>query len=65
LEEARNQAVAATRQLAKRQVTWLRQRERAQRFDSMQPQVAGKMIDALLKGGFTGFSDTTRPGSLC
>ena len=65
LEEARNQAVAATRQLAKRQVTWLRRRERAQWFDSMQADVARKMIDALLKGGFTAFSDPHRSGSLC
>jgi tRNA dimethylallyltransferase len=65
LEEARNQAVAATRQLAKRQVTWLRRRERAQWFDSMQPDVAGIMIDALLKGGFTASSDGTPQGLLC
>jgi tRNA dimethylallyltransferase len=65
LEEARNQAVAATRQLAKRQVTWLRRRERAQWFDSTQPDVARKMIDALLKGGFTASSDPHRSGSLC
>ena len=65
LEEARNQAVAATRQLAKRQVTWLRRRERAQWFDSMQPDVAGMMIDALLKGGFTASSDGTPQGLLC
>jgi tRNA dimethylallyltransferase len=65
LEEARNQAVAATRQLAKRQATWLRRRQRAQWFDSMQPDVARKMMDALLKGGFTISSDPHRLGSLC
>jgi len=65
LEEARNQAVAATRQLAKRQLTWLRRRERAEWFDSMQPNAARKMVDALMKGGFTGFSDPHRAGSLC
>ena len=65
LEEARNQAVAATRQLAKRQVTWLRRRDRAQWFDSVQPHVAGEMIDALLKGGFMIFSDPHRSRSLC
>jgi len=65
LEEARNQAVAATRQLAKRQVTWLRRRERAQWFDSMQPEVARKMIDALLKGGFSVSSEPTPQGLLC
>jgi tRNA dimethylallyltransferase len=65
LEEARNQAVAATRQLAKRQATWLRRRERAQWFDSMQPDVARKMIDALSKCGFAVLSDPHRSGSLC
>jgi tRNA dimethylallyltransferase len=59
LNEARNQAIAATRQLAKRQLTWLRRRERAQWFDSMQPKVAQMMMDALLKGGFTAFSGVT------
>ncbi len=65
LEEARNQAIAATRQLAKRQLTWLRRRERAQWFDSMQPKVAGAMIDALLKCGFVASSDVTPLGALC
>jgi tRNA dimethylallyltransferase len=65
LEEARNQAVAATRQLAKRQVTWLRRRERAQWFDSMQADVARTMIDALLQGGFSVSFDPHRLGSLC
>jgi tRNA dimethylallyltransferase len=65
LEEARNQAVAATRQLAKRQVTWLRRRERAQWFDSMQPDIARKVIDALLKGGFTASSGPPPFSSLC
>jgi tRNA dimethylallyltransferase len=65
LNEARDQAIAATRQLAKRQLTWLRRRERAQWFDSMQPDVAGKIIDALLKGGFVASSDVTPQGLLC
>jgi tRNA dimethylallyltransferase len=65
LEEARNQAVAATRQLAKRQVTWLRRRQRAQWFDSMQPNVAQNLIDALLRGGFTASCGPPRSGSLC
>ena len=34
------QAIAATRQLAKRQLTWLRRREKLQWFDSMHPDVA-------------------------
>jgi tRNA dimethylallyltransferase len=65
LNEARDQAIAATRQLAKRQLTWLRRRERAQWFDSMQPEVARKIIDALLKGGFVASSDATPQGLLC
>jgi tRNA dimethylallyltransferase len=65
LEEARNQAVAATRQLAKRQLTWLRRRERVQCFDSMHPDVAQKMIDALSKGEFSAPSEVTPQGVLC
>jgi tRNA dimethylallyltransferase len=65
LDEAGKQAIAATRQLAKRQLTWLRRRERAQWFDSMHPEAAGKMIDALLKGGFPSSSGVTPQGALC
>ncbi len=65
LDEAGNQAIAATRQLAKRQLTWARRRERAQWFDSVHPEVAGRMIDALLKGGFPAASDVTPQGTLC
>jgi tRNA dimethylallyltransferase len=52
LNEAENQAIAATRQLAKRQLTWLRRRDRALWFDSVHPEVAPKMMDALSKGRF-------------
>jgi tRNA dimethylallyltransferase len=65
LDEAVEQAIAATRQLAKRQLTWLRRRERAQWFDSMHPEVARRMIDALSEGGFAGSSDVTPQGALC
>jgi tRNA dimethylallyltransferase len=65
LEEARNQAVAATRQLAKRQLTWLRRRELAQWFDSMRPDVAQLMIDALSRGGFAVSPGVTPQGGLC
>ena len=65
LEEARKQAIAATRQLAKRQLTWLRRRERLQWFDSMHPDVARMMIDALSQGGFAASSDVTPQGALC
>jgi tRNA dimethylallyltransferase len=56
LAEARMQAIAATRQLAKRQLTWLRGRHGAKRFDSAHPQVASSMGDALLEGGITQWS---------
>jgi tRNA dimethylallyltransferase len=65
LEEARNQAIAATRQLAKRQLTWLRRRVHAEWFDSMHPDAARMMIDALSKGGFTASSEVTPQGVLC
>ncbi len=65
LNEAAIQAIAATRQLAKRQLSWLRRRERAQWFDSMHPGVAGMMMDALLKGGFAAPSEVTSQRGLC
>jgi tRNA dimethylallyltransferase len=65
LDEAVEQAIAATRQLAKRQLTWLRRRVHAQWFDSMHPEVAGMMIDALSRGGFATSSDVTPQGALC
>jgi tRNA dimethylallyltransferase len=65
LNEAGNQAIAATRQLAKRQLTWLRRRERAQWFDSMHPDVAWMLMDALCKGGFSTSTGVTPRGALC
>ena len=65
LDEATERAIAATRQLAKRQLTWLRRRSRAQWFDSMHPEVARLIIDALLKGGFVQGSGVTPQGVLC
>src|SRR5208282_1848530 len=56
LNEAQSQAIAATRQLAKRQLTWLRRRDRAQWFDSVHPEIARMMIDALSKSGFAASS---------
>ena len=44
LDEAIEQAIAATRQLAKRQLTWLRRRERAHWFDSAS-EVAAHVIE--------------------
>jgi tRNA dimethylallyltransferase len=52
LNDAENQAIAATRQLAKRQLTWLRRRANARWFDSMHPEVARAIFDALSEGGF-------------
>ena len=54
LNEAEKQAIAATRQLAKRQLTWLRRRANARWLDSMRPDVARAIIDALSGGGFGG-----------
>jgi len=51
LDEASRQAIAATRQLAKRQLTWLRKRERALWFDAMRPNVAERILRALSEGG--------------
>ena len=52
LNEAENEAIAATRQLAKRQLTWLRRRANARWLDSMHPEVARAIFDALSEGGF-------------
>jgi tRNA dimethylallyltransferase len=52
LKEAENQAIAATRQLAKRQLTWLRRRANARWLDSMRPDVARAIFDALSESGF-------------
>jgi tRNA dimethylallyltransferase len=52
LDEATTEAIAATRQLAKRQLTWIRRRVNARWLDSMRPDVARAIIDALSEGGF-------------
>ena len=52
LEEAKEKAIVATRQLAKRQLTWLRRRERLQWFDSMHPDVAANVMSALSRSGY-------------
>ena len=53
LREAREEAIAATRQLAKRQLTWLRARKRAAWFDAVHPDVAALLRDALARGGMS------------
>ena len=50
LSEARNQGIAATRQLAKRQFTWLKRRDGARWFDAMHPHVAQAVAHALTEG---------------
>ena len=65
LDEAIERAIAATRQLAKRQLTWVRRRERAQWFDSMHPDVARMMEDALSKSGFSASFEVTPRDALC
>ncbi len=47
LEQAVERAVIATRQLAKRQMTWVRQRPQARGFDCNHPEVADTAFDAL------------------
>ena len=56
LEDSKKQALAATRQLAKRQLTWLRRRERATWVDSAQTDPTLAVVDALSTGGFAGWS---------
>jgi tRNA dimethylallyltransferase len=56
LAQATEQAIAATRQLAKRQLTWLRRRPDARWLDSMHPEVERVIFDALSKGGFATWS---------
>jgi tRNA dimethylallyltransferase len=56
LEESKKQALAATRQLAKRQLTWLRRRERATWVDSAKIDPTYALVRALSEAGFAGWS---------
>jgi tRNA dimethylallyltransferase len=56
LEQAKQEAIVATRQLAKRQLTWLRRRENLNWFDSMHPNVAAMVLSALSRGRFGAWS---------
>jgi tRNA dimethylallyltransferase len=56
LDQAAERAVVATRQLAKRQGTWLRRRPKALWFDAMHPDVAARVSDALYQSVFAGWS---------
>jgi tRNA dimethylallyltransferase len=50
LAEARDRSIVATRQLAKRQLTWLRARPQTSWFDAAHPDVASMMSRALTEG---------------
>ena len=65
LEEAADLAIVATRQLAKRQLTWLRRRERAEWFDSMRTDVERILVDRLANTVFADCSRATARGALC
>lgn len=56
LDQAIEKAIAATRQLAKRQLTWLRQRPQAKCLDCLHRNVAQSLDDALRKGAFAQWS---------
>ena len=56
LEQATEKALIATRQLAKRQLTWLRARASARWFDTAQPECAQQVSDALSGGAFAAHS---------
>ena len=47
LKEATEKAIIATRQLAKRQLTWLRGDESIQRYDSLAPDLVGQVLKRL------------------
>lgn len=51
---ARERAVAATRQLAKRQMTWLRSEPGVETFEAFSPGLGGKLLErvgTVLSGG--------------
>jgi len=56
LPQAEEAAIVATRQLAKRQLTWLRRRSPDACFEAMHPDVAGLVFDALSKSIFAEWS---------
>lgn len=47
--ELRERGIAATRQLAKRQLTWLRGMEDLQTFDCLRPDLAGAVADSVAR----------------
>jgi tRNA dimethylallyltransferase len=56
LADAEAKAIVATRQLAKRQLTWLRRRPRATWFEAAPPNVAQGLVDALSRSVFAGWT---------
>lgn len=54
MEEARYRALVATRQLAKRQVTWLRRETGLASFDPLEPGCADRISKALADAGLFG-----------
>lgn len=54
LERATERALIATRQLAKRQLTWLRQRAAARWFDTTHHECAQSVLEVLRGGAFAG-----------
>jgi tRNA dimethylallyltransferase len=56
LEQTKKQAVAATRQLAKRQLTWLRRRQSATWLDSARSDLTSVVTGALSGQRFAGWS---------
>jgi tRNA dimethylallyltransferase len=51
LTELRDQGIAATRQLARRQLTWLRAMEGLTEFDCLAPDLARRVLDHLRREG--------------
>ena len=56
LADAETKAIVATRQLAKRQMTWLRRRPRATVLEAAHPNVAQALVDALSRSIFAGWT---------
>jgi tRNA dimethylallyltransferase len=49
LKQAREQAISATRQLAKRQITWLRSQPERHMIDACSPTATDQVIQAISK----------------
>lgn len=52
LDQAIERAIAATRQLAKRQLTWLRSQPERHRIDCLAPDAADQVVDWFNRSGF-------------